>query len=73
MDQWNSNRSLQPDPADFEQDDADRRGKRRRELDAKCKERLDDALDEALEESFPASDPVSVTQPFAGAYDRHRR
>jgi hypothetical protein len=63
MDEWNRNRSLQPDAADFERDEADRDGKRRRDRDASHKEALDKALDLGLEDSFPASDPVSVTQP----------
>jgi hypothetical protein len=73
MDGLNRNRSLQPDAADFERDEADRDGKRRREQDAKRKEKLDDALERGLEESFPGSDPVSVTQPPASSYDKPKR
>jgi hypothetical protein len=73
MDEWNRNRSLQPDSADFERDDANRDGKRRLEQDAKQKKKLDDALDRGLEESFPGSDPVSVTQPPQSAHDKPKR
>jgi len=68
MDEWNRNRTLQPDHADFERDTKDRDGKRRRA--AARKEKLDDALDRGLEDTFPASDPVSVTQPPASPYDK---
>jgi hypothetical protein len=71
MDQWNRNRPVTPDASDFEQDNLDRDGKRRRE--AAQKEKLDDALDRGLEDTFPASDPVSVTQPPSNPYDKARR
>jgi len=73
VDGWNRNRSLQPDPADFERDEADRAGRRRREDEARRKERLDDALDRGLEDTFPGSDPVSIVQPPPSAYDRRKR
>jgi hypothetical protein len=73
MDESNRNRSLQPDAAALEQDNADGDGKRRREQDAKRKEKLDDALERGLEDSFPGSDPVSVTQPPPSSYDKPRR
>ncbi len=73
MDGWTRHRSLQPDPADFEQDETDRDGRRRREDEARRKERLDDALDRGLEDSFPGSDPVSIVQPPPSAYDRRKR
>jgi hypothetical protein len=65
MDEWNKNRTLQPDAAHWERGEADDKGKRRRDQAARRKKDLDDALDRALEESFPGSDPVSVTQPPA--------
>jgi hypothetical protein len=34
-------------------------------------DKLDDALERGLKESFPGSDPVSVTQPPAGIYDKY--
>jgi hypothetical protein len=71
MDEYNKNRSRQPDAADFERDQANRDGKRRRDEDAKQK--LDEALDRGLEESFPGSDPVSVTQPPHSVYDKPKR
>jgi len=69
MDEWNKNRSLQPDGAGFEPDDKGRDGKRR--LQDQQRERLDDALERGLEDTFPASDPVSVTQPPGSAYDKN--
>jgi hypothetical protein len=73
MDQWNKNRSLQPDHGGFERDTEDRDGKHQREQDATRKQKLDDALDRGLEDTFPASDPVSITQPPSNAYDKPRR
>ena len=73
MDEYNKNRSLQPDAADFERDQTDGDGKRRRDEDAKQKQKLDDKLDKALEESFPGSDPVSVTQPPQSVHDKPKR
>ena len=69
MDEWNKNRSLQPDHAGVRRAAMDRDGKRRRE-EAK-REKLDDALERGLEETFPASDPVSVTQPPHSVQDKH--
>jgi hypothetical protein len=74
MDEWNRNRSLQPDSAEFERDTKDRDGKRDR--DAKRRKKLDDALERGLEDTFPASDPVAITQPPHSARDKldtHRR
>jgi hypothetical protein len=65
-------RSLRSDQHDFPDDLGDDT-KRRRELDADRKKKLDDALDLGLEESFPASDPVSVTQPPHSPYDKPKR
>ncbi|MGD0150149.1 MAG: hypothetical protein ABSB77_16350 [Xanthobacteraceae bacterium] len=65
-------RSLRSDQDDFANDLGDDT-KRRRELDADRKKRLDDALDLGLEETFPGSDPVSVTQPPHSPYDRPKR
>jgi hypothetical protein len=53
------------------EDEAD--GKRRREEDASCKKKLDDALERGLEDTFPGSDPVSVTQPPPSPYDKCSR
>jgi hypothetical protein len=69
MDECNTNRSLQPDRADFERDMKDRSDKRR-ERNEKHKQALDDSLDRGLEDTFPGSDPVAVTQPPPSAYDR---
>ena len=69
MDRYRSLRSDQDDFANGLGDDT----KRRRELDADRKKRLDDALDLGLEETFPGSDPVSVTQPPHSPYDRPKR
>jgi len=65
-------RSLRSDQDDFPDDLGDDT-KRRRELDADRKKKLDDALDLGLEETFPGSDPVSVTQPPHSPYDRPKR
>ncbi len=70
MDEWNRNRSLQPDRGDFVRDTKDRANSR--EQDAKRKKKLDDALERGLEDSFPGSDPVAVTQPPPSARDKHR-
>jgi hypothetical protein len=71
MDQLNRNRPVTPRDSDFEHDNLDRDGKRRRE--AARKEKLDDALDRGLEDTFPASDPVSVTQPPSNPHDKPKR
>jgi hypothetical protein len=65
MDEWNKNRTLHPDAAHWEREEADDNGKRHRDQEAQRKKKLDDALDKALEESFPGSDPVSITPPPA--------
>jgi hypothetical protein len=65
-------RSLRSDHDDFDGDLGDDT-RRRRELDADRKKRLDEALDLGLEETFPGSDPVSVTQPPHSPYDRPKR
>ena len=57
MDEWNRNRTLQPD-----------HGKSERE--ARQHNKLDDALERGLEDTFPASDPVAVTQPPHSARDK---
>jgi hypothetical protein len=69
MEEWNRNRSLQPDHGEFERDGKDRAGKRR-EKSEKRKEALDDTLERGLEDTFPGSDPVSVTQPPHNARDK---
>jgi hypothetical protein len=68
MDEWNKNRSLQPDAGGFERDSKGRSPKRDQE---EQRERLDDALEQGLEDSFPGSDPVSVTQPPSSPYDKN--
>jgi hypothetical protein len=70
MDEWNRNRSLQPDSAEFERDVKDRNGKRR-EQEAVRHKKLDDALDQGLEDTFPGSDPVAITQPPHSARDKY--
>jgi hypothetical protein len=69
MDQWDRNRSPQPDPREFERDEKDPVGKRR-DKSEKRKEALDDTLERGLEDTFPGSDPVSVTQPPHNARDK---
>jgi hypothetical protein len=51
-------------------DDLEWNPKRRREEEAKLRERFDAALDRGLEESFPGSDPVSVVQPSPSFRDK---
>ena len=65
MDEWNRNRSLEPDGSGF----ARRDGKRRDEDQRKG--RLDEALERGLEDTFPGSDPVSVTQPPSSIHDKN--
>src|SRR5208337_3769097 len=64
MDEWDGNRSLQPDSPGFERD-ASHRGSKSRDRTARGREmrkdKLDNALDLGLEKTFPASDPVSAT------------
>jgi hypothetical protein len=71
MDEWNKNRSPRLSLADFapEADDS----AKRRERDAKRKQKLDEQLEKGLEDTFPGSDPVAVTQPPHSSYDRRRR
>jgi hypothetical protein len=69
MDEWNGNRSLQPDAARFQRDQKCRDGKSRTE--DQRREQLDDALERGLEDTFPGSDPVSVTQPPGSIYDKN--
>jgi hypothetical protein len=71
MDEWNKNQSPRLSPADLppEADDS----AKRRERDAKRKQKLDEQLEKGLEDSFPGSDPVAVTQPPHSSYDRRRR
>jgi hypothetical protein len=65
-------RLFRSDDDDFDGDLGDDT-KRRRELDADRKKRLDEALEVGLEETFPGSDPVSVTQPPHSPHDRRKR
>jgi hypothetical protein len=69
MDQWNKDRLLHRDSADFDED-AKHQNAKKHERDAKRKKRLDDALEQGLEDTFPGSDPVSVTQPSPSARDK---
>jgi hypothetical protein len=68
MDEWNRNRSLQPDSAEFERDAKDHGDQRDR--DAELRKKLDDALERGLEDTFPASDPVAITQPPHSVRDK---
>ena len=70
MDEFNKNRSLQPDHAGFARDgqDSDAKG---REQDTRRKNKLDEALERGLEETFPGSDPVAITQPPHSARDKN--
>jgi len=68
MDEWNRNRSLQPESAEFERNAKDRDGKRDRH--ANRRKKLDDALERGLEDTFPASDPVAIIQPPHSARDK---
>ncbi len=43
---------------------------RRKNLEAECKQALDEALELGLEETFPGSDPVAVTQPVGRGCDK---
>jgi hypothetical protein len=69
MDEWNRNRSLQPDAARSKGDETERPGTRAGQ-DGRRRERLDDALEIGLQDTFPASDAVSVTQPQPSARDK---
>ena len=69
MDQWNRPRAHRFE-SNFDDDDLAWDPKRRREQEAKLKERFDAALDRGLEESFPGSDPVSVVQPPPSVRDK---
>lgn len=69
MDQLNRPRAHRFD-TDFDADDLEWDPKRRREQEAKLRERFDAALDRGLEESFPGSDPVSVVQPSPSFRDK---
>ncbi len=71
MDEWNRNRSLQPDHGDLERDGKVRTDKRRARNE-KRKQALDETLDIGLEDTFPGSDPVAVTQPPPSARDKHK-
>jgi hypothetical protein len=72
MDEWNRNRSLQPDHADFEREQKEKADQRRKREERR-KEELDDSLDRGLEDTFPGSDPVAITQPPHSAHDRKKR
>lgn len=69
MDEWDKNRSLQPDAGGFQRGGNDHDRKRRGQNERR--ERLDDALERGLEDTFPGSDPVSVIQPPGSAYDKN--
>jgi hypothetical protein len=54
-----------PEPAAKpERDEDDRAARKRRHLNRK--------LDEALEDTFPGSDPVSISQPSPSAKDKNQ-
>jgi hypothetical protein len=71
MDQWNRNRSSQPDAGRFERGMKNGDGKGRGR-DAELDERLENALERGLEETFPGSDPVAVTQPPHSERDKRQ-
>jgi hypothetical protein len=71
MEEWNKNRSLRPDHAEFAPHTEDESAKRR-DREARRKQKLDEQLDQGLEDTFPGSDPVAVTQPPHSAYDKRR-
>jgi hypothetical protein len=72
MDEWNRNRTLQGDHADFERELREKAEQRRKRAERR-KEELDDSLEIGLEGTFPGSDPVAITQPPHSAHDRKRR
>jgi hypothetical protein len=55
MEEWNKNRSLQPDRTELAPHTEDESVKRR-EREAKRKQKLDEQLDQGLEDTFPGSD-----------------
>ena len=69
MEEWNKNRSLRPDRTELAPHTEDESAKRR-EREAKRKQKLDEQLDRGLEDTFPGSDPVAVTQPPHSARDK---
>jgi hypothetical protein len=71
MEEWNKNRSLRPDRTELAPHTEDESAKRR-EREAKRKQKLDEQLDQGLEDTFPGSDPVAVTQPPHSARDKGR-
>ena len=71
MDELNKNRPHRPGQAELTPSTDDEAAKRR-EREAKRKEKLDEQLDKGLEETFPGSDPVAVTQPPHSTYDKRR-
>ena len=71
MEEWNKNRSLRPDHSEFARQSEEESAKRR-EREARRKEKLDEQLDQGLEDTFPGSDPVAVTQPPHSARDKRR-
>ena len=71
MDELNKNRPHRPGQAELTPSTDDEAAKRR-EREAKRKEKLDEQLDTGLEETFPGSDPVAVTQPPHSTYDKRR-
>jgi hypothetical protein len=71
MEEWNKNRSLRPDRTELAPHTEDESAKRR-EREAKRKQKLDEQLDQGLEDTFPGSDPVAVTQPPHSARDKRR-
>lgn len=71
MEEWNKNRSLRPDRTELAPHTEDESAKRR-EREAKRKQKLDEQLDRGLEDTFPGSDPVAVTQPPHSVRDKRR-
>jgi len=71
IDEWNRNRSLPRDQADFERN-AKEDANRRHERAERSKKILDDELDRGLEDTFPGSDPVVVTRPAHSTPDKRK-
>src|SRR4029077_6102793 len=71
MEEWNKNRSLRPDRTELAPHTEDESAKRR-EREAKRKQKLDEQLDRGLKNPSPVSNPVAVTKPPPSARDKRR-
>jgi len=77
IDQWHRGaaQSFWTERRDFDrefEEDAVNSERKRRDLEAECRKKFDEALDRGLEDTFPGSDPVAVTQPPPSARDKCR-